>query len=247
MVFCGLPLSIASCAILSITLKNSSLLISNCSRVGVSSSFTSDSTAFRNFSAASDRNQRHLQHRYRGQGTKSVICSRKRKVKGTLSEAWHWKVRVLHGTVLDRTAHSVDNGNRCIVKCDSCLRAATDICTRASSFFPSLYNWKIFKDPLYCRYCKSIRKCLCFSGCISFHTVTKCIKACCCCDLWRCSHSKLRVDNGKIRHENFAFKKHLDVFLVSVMIVNCVASDPVPAVVGIAAIGGIFTSITFPM
>ena len=36
-------------------------------------------------------------------------------------------------------------------------------------------------------------------------------------------------------------------FLVSVMIVNCVASDPVPAVVGIATIGGISTSITSPM
>ena len=113
----------------------------------------------------------------------------------------------------DRTAHSMDNGNRCIVKCDSCLKSS-DRHLYTGFFILSVFvcNRKIFKDPLYCRYCKSIGKCLCFSGCISFHTVAKCIKTCCCCDLWRCSHSKLRVDNGKIRHENFAFKKHLDVF-----------------------------------
>ena len=43
------------------------------------------------------------------------------------------------------------------------------------------------------------------------------------------------------------FNNILIVVFVSVIMVNCVASDPVPAVVGIATIGGSGFVISFPM
>ncbi len=45
----------------------------------------------------------------------------------------------------------------------------------------------------------------------------------------------------------FPLSSILISFLVSVMMVNWVASDPVPAVVGIAMMGGISALISFPI
>ena len=83
-------------------------------------------------------------------GSKSVICSRKRKGKALLQKHGIGKSVCYMEQCSDRTAHSVDNGNGCIVECDSCFQS----CYRhlySCFFILSIMEcyWEEFEDSLY--------------------------------------------------------------------------------------------------